>query len=150
MLPQLRLKTLFLFVACVALGVTTWVQNSSSFGWTIVCEWHSFAPTPGYSEALGNYRAWLVKNSFQECDSPNIGVDEVQYTDTQWFQSDEYPEIFVLTSGDHQNVIANVVVQVEDPMFMFLGKATQSELKQYSEFVSRQLNGLGHPMLDRP
>jgi hypothetical protein len=149
MLPQIHLKSLFAIVALAAIGAWAWMQNPTRFAWTTVCEFHSFVPIPGYPEALVNYRTWLLENSFSECVPPSFGANELQYTDTKWFQSNEYPDIFVLTSGDEQNVIANVVVDVKDPMFIFLARATQSELKDYTEHVSGELHKLGHPMLDR-
>jgi hypothetical protein len=149
MLPQIRLKAPLAFVAFVAIGGWAWAQNPTSFAWTTVCEFHSFVPIPGYSEALVNYRTWLSKNSFRECKPPSFGAKNFKCADTKWYQSNEYPEIFVLTSGDDKNVIANVVVDVEDPMFVFLAKATQSELKDYTEYLSGELHKLGHPVLDR-
>lgn len=149
MLPQTPLKSLLAIVVFVALGVWLWVQNPTSFAWTTVCEFHSLVPIPGYTEALVKYRTWLSKNSFRECNPPSFGANDVQYADTKWYQSDEYPDIFVLTSGDDKNVIANVVMDVEDPFFVFLANATQSELKDYTEYVSGELHKLGHPMLDR-
>ncbi len=142
MLPRLQLRTLFIFVGLVPIILAFWVQNATRFGWTTVCEWHSTAPLPGYSMALDRFRAWLTGNSFQKCEAPKFANLEKRHTNTLWFESKKYRDIFVGTSGDQQNVRANVVVRVHDPLFHF--RATQMERKDYTDYVSSELHKLWH------
>lgn len=142
--PQLR--TLFAFVGLLAIVFTCWVQNANRFGWTAVCEWHSAIPISGYSFALDRYRGWLSNNSFQQCAAPRFATLEQDQANTQWFQSQTHRDVFVVTSGDQQNVRANVMVQVHDSLFNL--RATQSELKHYTDHVSGELHRLWHPGLE--
>lgn len=142
MLPKLHLRTLFL-AGLVATILACRAQNTTGFGWTTVCEWHSAAPLPGYSMALDRYRIWLTGNSFQKCEPPKFAALEQRHSNTLWFESQKYCDVFVVISGDQQNVRANVVVRVHDPLFHF--RATQTELKDYTDYVSSELHKLWHP-----
>jgi|JI10StandDraft_1071094.scaffolds.fasta_scaffold45866_3 hypothetical protein len=119
------------------------MRNATRFGWTTAREFYSAAPLPGYSIALDRYRAWLTSNSFQKCDAPKFASEEQRHSNPQWFQSQKYCDVFVVTSGDQQSVRANVVVRVHDPLFHF--RATQRELKEYTDQVSSELYKLWHP-----
>ena len=48
----------------------------------------------------------------------------------------------LVTSGDQQNVRANVVVRVHDSLFHF--QATPMELMDYTDYVSSELHKLWH------
>ena len=146
MLPRIRLKTLFAFVGFVAIILACWVQNATRFSWTIACEWHSAAPIPGYTLALDRYRTWLIDNSFLKCKSPDFATQELRHANTQWFKSQKYLGVFVVTSGDQQNVRANIVVRVHDPLFNF--RSTKSELRDYTDYASGELHKLWHPGLE--
>lgn len=145
MFPKLKLKTLFVVVGVLAVLVAFWVRNSTRFGWSTDCTWSSAAPLPGYSTGLTRYRNWLTQHSFQKCDVPEFAGLEEQPTNTQWFQSQKYPDVFVVTSGDQQHVRGNVVVRVNDLFFHF--RATEEELRKYTDYVSGELHKLWHPSM---
>ena len=146
MIQRPRLRTFFVFASIPAIMFTCWLQNASRFGWTAACEWHSAIPIAGYSFALDRYRSWLINNAFQQCAAPRFATLELEQANTQWFQSQTHRDVFVVTSGDQQNVRANVVVQVHAPLFNH--RATQSELKDYTDNVSDKLHMLWHPGLE--
>ncbi len=66
----------------------------------------------------------------------------------QWFQSQKYSDVFVATWGDQQNVSGKIVVQVNDPLFHF--RATEKELRDYTDYVSSELHQLWHPGMGNP
>jgi hypothetical protein len=126
-----------------AILLSCFLWNAPRFGWRTDCEWHSAAALPGYSAALLAYRSWLSDNLFRECDVPGFAKRDAPHAETKWYQSQKYPEVFVVTSGDLQCVRANIVVSVQDPLFSF--RATQKELKTYTDEVSEKLHNLWNP-----
>ncbi len=138
--------TLFMLIACFGILLTVVMQNRIQFSWNIVCECYSPIPMPGHSIALERYRTWLTKNSFLPCDVPKFSRYGPQFSDIKWFRSQQYPDIYVVTSAGQQYDLANVVVDVD--VSVFHRRNTKLELRNYSNYVSRELHKL-HPMLEK-
>jgi hypothetical protein len=145
MIPKFRLKTLFVLIACSGILLTVVMQNRIQYSWNIVCECYSPIPMPSHS--IERYRTWLTKNSFLPCNAPKSSLYGPQFSDIKWFRSQQYPDIYVVTSAGQQYVLANVVVDVDVSVFHM--RNTKLELRNYSEYVSRELHKLGHPMLEK-